>query len=108
MPRPACVSARSFAAALFLAPALLAQTASTGALTGTIHDPTGAVIANATVLLTNTGTNQGRTVEISNTADKYYAKRENEPAIYELDTKAAQDLIKGAADIKPSAPPKKK
>jgi hypothetical protein len=47
-------------------------------------------------------------IEISNTADKYYAKRENEPAIYELDTKAAQDLIKGAADIKPSAPPKKK
>ena len=48
---------------------------------------------------------QGR---IANTADKYYAKRENEPAIYELDAKAAQDLIKGAADIKQSAPPKKK
>jgi hypothetical protein len=47
-------------------------------------------------------------VEISNNADKYYAKRENEPAIYELDAKAAQDLIKGATDIKQSAPPKKK
>jgi hypothetical protein len=43
-------------------------------------------------------------VEISNNADKYYAKRENEPAIYELDSKAAQDLIKGAADIKQSTP----
>ena len=46
--------------------------------------------------------------EISKTGDNYYAKRENEPAIYELDPKAAQDLIKGAADIKPSATPSAK
>jgi hypothetical protein len=44
-------------------------------------------------------------VQISNAADKYYAKRENEPAIYELDAKAAQDLIKGAAGIKQSTAP---
>jgi hypothetical protein len=42
--------------------------------------------------------------EISNTGDKYYAKRENEPAIYELDSKGVQDLIKGAAGIKQSPP----
>ncbi|MGH9738020.1 MAG: carboxypeptidase regulatory-like domain-containing protein [Candidatus Acidiferrales bacterium] len=51
------------AAGLFAisAPQLLAQTPSTGALTGTVTDPSGAVIAGATVTLTNTGTGQART-----------------------------------------------
>jgi hypothetical protein len=40
---------------------LLGQSAGTGALTGTVTDPTGAVIPNVTVTLTNTGTNQTRT-----------------------------------------------
>jgi uncharacterized surface anchored protein len=55
-----------FAACAFLlamgSPALLAQSASTAALTGTIADPTGAVIANATVTAINSATNQSRTV----------------------------------------------
>src|ERR1700693_4487830 len=42
-------------------PALLAQSAGTGALTGTLTDPSGASIPNATVTLTNTQTNQSRT-----------------------------------------------
>ena len=41
---------------------LLAQTAGTGALTGTLTDPSGAVIANATVTLTNNGTQETRKV----------------------------------------------
>jgi hypothetical protein len=48
-------------ALIVAAPALLAQSAGTGALTGTVTDPTGAVIANATVTITNTATNQSRT-----------------------------------------------
>ena len=40
---------------------LFAQTAGTGALTGTVTDPSGAVIANATVTVTNNGTGQART-----------------------------------------------
>ena len=40
---------------------LFAQTAGTGALTGTVTDPSGAVIAGATVTITNNGTGQART-----------------------------------------------
>lgn len=43
------------------APALLAQTGGTGALTGTVTDPSGAVIAGATVTATDIGTGQART-----------------------------------------------
>src|SRR5262249_41979765 len=38
-----------------------AQTASTGALTGTVIDPTGAVLQRAQITLRNTGTNETRT-----------------------------------------------
>ncbi len=52
------------AAALLLllwVPSLLAQSAGTGALTGTVTDPTGAVVPNVTVTLTSADTNQART-----------------------------------------------
>jgi hypothetical protein len=42
-------------------PHALAQSAGTGALTGTVTDPTGGVISGTTVTVTNTGTNQSRT-----------------------------------------------
>jgi hypothetical protein len=42
-------------------PSVLAQSAGTGALTGTVKDQTGAVVPNATVTLTSTDTNQART-----------------------------------------------
>jgi hypothetical protein len=45
--------------------AVLAQSASTGALSGTVTDATGAVVANATVTLTDTATNQSRTATTS-------------------------------------------
>src|SRR5579883_2428260 len=45
---------------LVFAAAAAGQSAGTGALTGTVTDPTGAVIANATVTITNRGTNQTR------------------------------------------------
>ncbi len=41
-------------------PVLLAQSAGTAGLTGTVTDPSGAVIPNVTVTLTNTDTNQAR------------------------------------------------
>src|SRR5215475_11996680 len=37
---------------------LFAQSASTGALTGTVFDPAGAVVSNATIILRNNGTRQ--------------------------------------------------
>lgn len=53
-----------FVALLLLAlcvSSLLAQSAGTGALTGSVTDPTGAVIPNVTVTLTNNATGQVRT-----------------------------------------------
>src|SRR5690349_4950410 len=44
-----------------LTPALWAQSAGTGALTGTVTDPTGGIVPGATVVLTSTDTNQSRT-----------------------------------------------
>jgi Domain of unknown function (DUF4340) len=55
------------------------------------------------VITSNEGKRTER-VQISKTGDKYHAKRENEPAMYELDAKAAEDLIKGASAIKPAKP----
>jgi hypothetical protein len=45
-----------------LSPSLIAQTAATGALTGTVTDPTGAVVPNVTVTVTNADTGQARAV----------------------------------------------
>lgn len=52
-----------FAALLIVAPASLAQTASSGALTGTVTDQSGGVVAGATVTITNNGTGQSRTAK---------------------------------------------
>src|SRR5579862_1197767 len=37
----------------------------------------------------------------------YIAQRENEPALYGLDTKAVDDLVQAASDVKPAPPTKK-
>ncbi len=48
---------------LALAPGLLGQTATTGALAGTLKDSSGAVLPNATVTATSVGTAQARTTK---------------------------------------------
>lgn len=51
----------------------------------------------------------GKNVEkvlIAKNGDQYVAKRENEPALYELDGAAVKDLEKAAADLKPAPEPK--
>ena len=44
-------------------------------------------------------------VTIRKQGDKYFAQRENEPSIYELDGQAVTDLQKAASDVKEAAPP---
>jgi len=51
--------------------------------------------------------NDGKRVEkvtIDKSLDQYFAQREGEPSIYELDSKAVDDLQKAASDIKEQAP----
>lgn len=53
--------------------------------------------------------NAGKSVEkvlISKDGDRYIAKRENEPAQYELNAIAVKDLEKAAEDMKPAVEPK--
>jgi hypothetical protein len=55
--------------------------------------------------------NSGKRVEkvvITKQNNQYFAQRENEPSIYELDSKAVEDLEKAATDIKEAPPETKK
>ena len=61
--RTLLISALALAMLAFAAPLLRAQTSNTGALTGTVTDPSGAVISGATVTATNLATGQARTVK---------------------------------------------
>ena len=49
--------------------------------------------------------NDGKRIEnisISKSGDNYIAKREDEPSLYQLDSKAVEELQKSAADVKPA------
>ena len=64
----------------------------------------GAAVMDVTVT-----SNDGKRVEkvsIWKQADKYDARREGEPTVYEIDSKAVEDLQKAAGDVKEFQPPK--
>jgi len=64
---------------------------------------------NAAVDLTVTSS-EGKRVEkvaISKAGDGYIAKREDDPTLYQLDSKSVDDLMKLADDLKPAAVPAK-
>ena len=67
---------------LMLAPSLFAQSAGTGALTGTVMDPSSAVVPNVTVTLTNNETGQVRTVTTG--ADGTYRFSLIQPGTYKV------------------------
>ncbi|MBM3774283.1 MAG: DUF4340 domain-containing protein [Acidobacteria bacterium] len=46
-------------------------------------------------------------VMVSKAGDRYSARRENEPAIYQIDGKAVEELEKAIGDVKPAEPAKK-
>jgi hypothetical protein len=58
--------------------------------------------------VTSDGAKRVEKVMLSKNGDKYLAKRENEPALYELEASAVTDLQKSAADLKQAPPPAKK
>ncbi len=61
------------------------------------------------VLEATVTSNEGKRVEkvlISKQGASWFAKREGEPAIYELDSKAVEELQKSAAEVKQYQAPK--
>jgi hypothetical protein len=79
---------RSFVAAfltlslILFVPHLLAQSAGTAGLTGTVTDPSGAVVQNVTVTLTSSDTNQARTTTTN--ADGVYKFSLIPPGTYKV------------------------
>jgi hypothetical protein len=67
---------------LIVAPSLFAQSAGTGALTGTVTDPSSAVVPNVTVTLTNNETGQVRTATTG--ADGAYRFSLIQPGTYKV------------------------
>lgn len=72
----------TFASVFVWIPSLAAQTAGTGALTGTVTDPTGAVVPNVTVIATSTDTGQLRTTVTG--PNGFYSIGLLTPGIYRL------------------------
>jgi hypothetical protein len=63
---------------------------------------TGDVVFEATV--TSGAGKRVEKVTVRKQGTEYFAQREGEPSIYELDGKAVDDLLKAASDVKESAP----
>jgi len=63
------------------------------------------------ITVASNGDKRVEKVAVKKQGDRYFAQRENEPSIYEVDGKAVDDIQKAAADVKeaaPEAPAKKK
>jgi len=66
---------------------------------------TGFAASALDITVTSDGGKHVEKVLLSKNGDRYLAKRDNEPALYELSPSAVTDLQKSAADLKPAAPP---
>ena len=66
----------------------------------------GAPVLDITV--TSNGGKRVEKVTVTKLGDTYFAKRENESSIYQLDGKAVNDLQRAASEVKEFQPPKKK
>jgi hypothetical protein len=60
------------------------------------------------ITVTSDGGKRVEKVAISKTGDKFLAKREGEPSVYELESKAVEEIQRAAADVKEPPPPAKK
>ena len=75
-------------------------------LTATKFPDNGFTTPSIEITVTSDGGKRIEKVQIAKNADRYVAKRENEPALYELGATAVKDLQDAAAGLKPAAPPK--
>jgi hypothetical protein len=82
LPRLQYALALAFAGLMLCAPSMKAQSAGTGALTGTLTDPSGAVIPGVSVTIVNADTNQSRTAVT--TADGLYKFSLLPPGVYKV------------------------
>lgn len=57
------------------------------------------------ITVTSNDNKRAEKVLVARNADNYIAKRENEPALYELAPSAVTDLQKAATELKPATPP---
>jgi len=61
-----------------------------------------------TATVTSNNGKRAEKVTIRKQGDQYFAQRENEPSIYQLDAKSVDDLQAAAKDVKPAPPETKK
>jgi uncharacterized protein DUF4340 len=74
-------------------------------LSATKFPESGFTTASFDVTVTSDSGKRVERVFLAKNGDRYIAKRENEPALYELSATAITDLQKAAADVKPAPPP---
>src|SRR5215472_10721585 len=74
-------------------------------LSATKFPDSGFDVASLNITVTSDSGKRVEKVLIAKNGDRYVAKRENEPAVYELNASAITDLQKAAADVKPALPP---
>ena len=77
-------------------------------LSATKFPETGFTVSVIDLTVTSDGGKRIERVFISKNGDKFVAKRQDEPALYELSASAVAELQKAAADLKPAPPPGKK
>lgn len=75
-------------------------------LTATKFPDNGFTTPSIEITVTSDSGKRVEKVQIAKNADRYVAKRENEPALYELGATGVKDLQDAAAGLKPAAPPK--
>jgi hypothetical protein len=76
-------------------------------LTATTLISSGFSSPETTLIVTSKDGKRVEKVLVSKAGSGYVAKRENEPALYELDAKGIEDMQKAADEIKPAEAPKK-
>lgn len=74
-------------------------------LTATKFPDNGFTTSSIDMTVTSDSGKRVEKVLITKNGDRYIAKRENEPALYELNASAITDLQKAAADVKPAPAP---